>query len=106
MAGKKPAPDAASMVRVKVGTFQHWRIVNATKGLHVMPIHQVNFLPYAENDNRVADRLWLDTVNIFFGGLVDVITRFTDPVIKGMSVFHFHLLNHEDNGMMANILLQ
>jgi hypothetical protein len=23
---------------------------------------------------------------------------FTDPVIKGMSVFHCHLLNHEDKG--------
>jgi len=29
---------------------------------------------------------------------------FTDPVIKGMSVFPFHLLNHEDKGMMAKIL--
>ena len=71
-----------------------------------MPIHQVNFLPYAENDNRVADPLWLDTVNVRYGGFVDAIMDFTDPVIKGMSVFHFHLLNHEDNGMMANILLQ
>ncbi len=93
-------------MRLKVGTFQHWRIVNATKGLHAMHIHQVHFLQYAENDNRVADRLWLDTVNIFFGGFVDVIMDFTDPVIKGMSGFHCHLLNHEDNGMIAKILSQ
>jgi len=103
---KKVAPDAAPMVRVKVGTFQHWRIVNATKGLHVMHIHQVNFLAHAENGNRVADRLWLDTVNVPYGGFVDVIMDFTDPVIKGMSVFHCHLLNHEDNGIMAKILFQ
>jgi FtsP/CotA-like multicopper oxidase with cupredoxin domain len=24
---------------------------------------------------------------------------FTDPVIRGMSVFHCHLLSHEDKGM-------
>jgi hypothetical protein len=106
MAGKTFAPDAGPMVRVKVGTVQHWRIVNATKGLHVMHIHQVNFLAHAENGNRVADRLWLDTVNVPYGGFVDAIMDFTDPVIKGMSVFHCHLLNHEDNSVMATILFQ
>src|SRR5260370_21333120 len=45
--GEKFAPDAAPMVRGKIGTFQHWRIVNATKQLHPMHIHQVPFLAYA-----------------------------------------------------------
>jgi FtsP/CotA-like multicopper oxidase with cupredoxin domain len=27
-------------------------------------------------------------------------------VIKGMSVFHCHLLNHEDKGIMARILFE
>jgi len=27
-------------------------------------------------------------------------------VIKGMSLFHCHLLNHEDKGMMAKILFK
>jgi hypothetical protein len=31
---------------------------------------------------------------------------YTDPVTKGMWVFHCHLLNHEDKGMMAKILVQ
>jgi hypothetical protein len=31
---------------------------------------------------------------------------FTDPVIRGMSLFHRHLLNHEDKGMMAKILFE
>src|SRR6266850_1818878 len=42
--GEKFAPDAAPMVRAKVGTFQHWRIVNDSKELHPMHIHQVHFL--------------------------------------------------------------
>jgi len=29
---------------------------------------------------------------------------FTDPIIRGMSVFRCHLLSHEDNGMIAKIL--
>ena len=104
--GEKFAPDAAPMVRAKVGTFQHWRIVNDSKELHPMHIHQVHFLAYAENDKPIADPLWLDTVNVPYGGSVDVIMDFTNPVIRGMSVFHCHLLNHEDKGMMAKILFQ
>jgi len=101
--GEKFAPDAAPMVHAKVGTFQHWRIVNDSKELHPMHIHQVHFLAYAENDKPIADPLWLDTVNVPYGGSVDVIMDFTNPVIRGMSVFHCHLLNHEDKGMMAKI---
>jgi FtsP/CotA-like multicopper oxidase with cupredoxin domain len=104
--GQKFAPDAAPMVRAKVGSYQHWRIVNATAELHPMHIHQVHFLPYAENDKPVANPVWLDTVNVPYGGTVDVIMDFTDPVIRGMSVFHCHLLNHEDKGMMAKILFE
>ncbi len=104
--GEKFTPDAAPMVRAKVGSFQHWKIVNASGELHPMHIHQVHFLAYAENGQPIADPVWLDTVNVGNGGSVDVIMDFTDPVIKGMSVFHCHLLNHEDKGMMAKILFE
>jgi len=104
--GEKFAPDAAPMVHAKVGTYQHWRIVNASGELHPMHIHQVHFLAYTENDKPIVDPLWLDTVNVPYGGTVDVIMDFTDPVIRGMSVFHCHLLNHEDKGMMAKILFE
>src|SRR6266852_5497477 len=104
--GEKFTPSAAPMVRAKVGTFQHWRVVNATRELHPMHIHQVHFLAYAENGRPVAEPMWLDTVNVPFGGSVDVIMDFTDPVISGMSVFHCHLLNHEDKGMMAKVLFE
>ena len=104
--GEKFAPDAAPMAREKVGTYQHWRIVNATRELHPMHIHQVHFLAYAENDHPIDEQKWLDTVNVPYGGSVDVIMDFTDPVIRGMSVFHCHLLNHEDKGMMAKILFE
>jgi suppressor of ftsI len=104
--GKKFTLDAEPMVRAKIGSYQHWRIINATAELHPMHIHQVHFLAYAENDRPIADPLWLDTVNVPYGGTVDVIMDFTDPVIKGMSVFHCHLINHEDKGMMAKVLFE
>jgi suppressor of ftsI len=104
--GKKYEPDAAPMTHARVGTYQHWRVVNASGELHPIHIHQVHFLAYAENDKPVENPAWLDTVNVPVAGTVDVVMDFTNPVIKGMSVFHCHLLNHEDKGMMAKILFE
>jgi len=103
---EKYAPDSAPMTRVRVGTYQHWRILNKTRELHPMHIHQTHFLAYAENGVPLEHPVWLDTVNVPTGGSVDVVMDFTDPVIKGMSLFHCHLLNHEDKGMMAKILFE
>ena len=104
--GKKYEPDAAPMTRARVGTYQHWRVVNSSKELHPLHIHQVHFLAFAENEKPVENPAWLDTVNVPVGGTVDVVMDFTNPVIKGMSLFHCHLLNHEDKGMMAKILFE
>ncbi|MGB0124153.1 MAG: multicopper oxidase domain-containing protein, partial [Silvibacterium sp.] len=49
---------------------------------------------------------WLDTVNVPVQGNVDLIMDFTDPVIRGVSLFHCHLLSHEDKGMIAKILFK
>jgi suppressor of ftsI len=103
---QKYAPDSAPMVRARIGTYHHWRILNKTLELHPMHIHQVHFLAYAENGVRLEHPMWLDTVNVPTGGSVDVVMDFTNPVIKGMSLFHCHLLNHEDKGMMAKILFE
>jgi suppressor of ftsI len=104
--GQKFSADAAPMVKVRVGTYQHWRVVNQSGELHPFHIHQVHFLAYRENGAPLAHPTWLDTVNVPYRGSVDVLLDFTDPVIKGMSVFHCHLLNHEDKGMMAKVLFR
>ena len=104
--GQKFSADASPMTSARVGTYQHWHIVNDTAELHPFHIHQVHFLAYALNGVPLPTPAWLDTVNVPYGGSVDVILDFTDPVIRGMSVFHCHLLNHEDKGMMAKILFK
>jgi len=96
----------APMVTVHVGSLQHWRVENPTKEVHPFHIHQVHFLVYAVNGKRVEDPVWLDTVNVPYGGSVDLVMDSTDPIIRGISLFHCHLLNHEDKGMMAKILFK
>lgn len=104
--GRKFSMHDEPLVKVRVGAFQHWRIVNATRELHPFHIHQVHFLPYQINNARPDTPEWLDTVNVPYGGTVDLVMDFTDPIIRGMSVFHCHLLNHEDKGMMAKVLFE
>jgi len=102
--GKKFGMADTPMITVPTGAYHHWRVVNATSELHPFHIHQVHFLFYSQNNNRVAEPEWLDTVNVPVNGSVDLMMDFTDPMIKGESVFHCHLLSHEDKGMMAKIL--
>jgi suppressor of ftsI len=104
--GKKFAMDSAPMLRARVGSMQHWRVVNATGEVHPFHIHQVHFLAYAVNGSPSETPEWLDTVDVPYGGTVDLIMDFTDPVIRGVSVFHCHLLSHEDKGMMAKIVFE
>jgi len=52
-----------------------------------MHIHQVHFLAYAETTAERRPAV-AGHRECSFGGSVDVIMDFTDPVIKGMSVFH------------------
>jgi FtsP/CotA-like multicopper oxidase with cupredoxin domain len=103
---KKFTMDSAPMLTVRVGSMQHWQVINSTTELHPFHIHQVHFLVYAVNGVPLESPDWLDTVNVPYGGTVDLIMDFTDPIIRGMSVFHCHLLSHEDKGMMAKILFQ
>ncbi|HVH89417.1 MAG TPA: multicopper oxidase domain-containing protein [Terriglobales bacterium] len=94
------------MLTVHVGSLQHWRVLNLSKEAHPFHIHQVHFLVYAVGGKPVKDPVWLDTVDVPYGSSVDLVMDFTDPIIRGMSLFHCHLLNHEDKGMMAKILFK
>jgi suppressor of ftsI len=103
---RKFAPDDEPMIRIKVGTRAHWRVTNATDEIHPFHIHQVHFLVYERAGVALRSPEWMDTVNIAPNESLDLIMDFTDPIIRGVSVFHCHLLKHEDKGMMAKILFQ
>jgi FtsP/CotA-like multicopper oxidase with cupredoxin domain len=103
---RKYGPNDPPMTTAIVGSFYHWRVVNATKEVHPFHIHQVHFLVYASNGESEGQAEWLDTVNISPGDSIDLVMDFTDPIIRGMSLFHCHLLSHEDKGMMAKILFK
>jgi FtsP/CotA-like multicopper oxidase with cupredoxin domain len=104
--GQKFEMNSGPMLTVDVGSLRHWRVTNSTKEVHPFHIHQVHFLTYAVDGKPVKDPVWLDTVNVPCGSSIDLAMDFTDPIIRGMSLFHCHLLKHEDKGMMAKILFR
>ncbi len=89
--GKKYSPSGPPMTTVSIGAFHHWRVANHSREVHPFHIHQVHFLVYAQNGIWLKRPKWLDTVNVPVDGNVDLVMDFTDPIIRGMSVFHCHL---------------
>ncbi|HWZ59261.1 MAG TPA: multicopper oxidase domain-containing protein [Gemmatimonadaceae bacterium] len=98
--GRKFDHEAGPMFTVRVGSFAHWKVVNSTDEIHPFHIHQVHFLTLGD------DPTWLDTVTIPPYSSIDVVLDATNPVIRGRSVFHCHMLRHEDKGMMAEVLFK
>jgi FtsP/CotA-like multicopper oxidase with cupredoxin domain len=67
--------------------------------LHVWPMRVV-----ARSDGGTPDPGWRDTVNVPAGGSVTVRIPFHD--FGGTAVYHCHILDHEDLGMMGVIHVQ
>ena len=77
-------------IRISLSRRQHATCYSGPAGKH--------------SESRIL--VWLDTVNVSYSSSVDLVMDFTDPIIRGMSLFHCHLLNQEDKGMMAKVLFR
>ena len=89
--------------KVPLGSIEEWTIRNASDELHVFHIHQLPFQVISVNGAPVPFGGLLDTVNVPIHGEVKIRLAFTDPIIVGRFLFHCHILEHEDKGMMAQI---
>lgn len=90
-------------VRVPLGNIEEWTIRNASDELHIFHIHQVAFQVVELNGRPVPFDGLQDTVNVPIHGEVKIRIAFTDPAIVGRFMFHCHILEHEDKGMMQQI---
>jgi len=110
-------PTKPARYFARAGTVEAWTIVNATQELHTFHIHQLHFVSLDSiAQNPRAPLEFLDSINVPFGrpgpdgklvpGVVHLLMDFTDPIIRGSFVFHCHLLEHEDSGMMQKITVR
>jgi FtsP/CotA-like multicopper oxidase with cupredoxin domain len=92
------------------GTVEDWIIENRSQELHAFHIHQLHFLLLEYSGRPVREDFLRDTVNVpYFNNhslsypSVRVRMDFRDPNMVGTFVYHCHLLEHEDKGMMGSI---
>ena len=115
--GQPAAPfDPASTepnIVVKQGDVEDWIIENRSTELHAFHIHQIHFLLLDWSGILVHESFLRDTVNVpFFNGRtlkypsVRLRMDFRDPNSVGTFVYHCHLLEHEDGGMMGLIRVE
>jgi FtsP/CotA-like multicopper oxidase with cupredoxin domain len=104
----------APAITVRAGTTEEWILENWTNELHAFHIHQVHFRVLEVDGQRLEHPPLLDVVNVPYAtatgyhstegpvrpGRVRIKLSFP-PALAGDIPFHCHLVDHEDNGMMA-----
>jgi FtsP/CotA-like multicopper oxidase with cupredoxin domain len=110
--GQTPAVftmDQKPNIVVHSGTVEDWTIENRAQEDHFFHIHQLHFQVLDVNGQPVNDPALRDTVDIpYWSGSgpypsVTVRMDFSDPSVVGTFVYHCHILEHEDGGMMGEI---
>ncbi|MGD0956458.1 MAG: multicopper oxidase domain-containing protein [Candidatus Acidiferrales bacterium] len=112
--GQEPAlfdPNAKiPNIVARQGDVEDWIIENRTQELHAFHIHQIHFMLMDWNGVPVDEPFLRDTVNVaYWDGRsrqyprVKLRLDFRDPNVVGTFVYHCHLLEHEDGGMMGLI---
>lgn len=115
--GQTPAafdPNSAEPnIIVKQGDVEDWIIENRSNELHDFHIHQLHFMLVDWSGVPVNEPFLRDTVNVPFYvnkmlqyPSVRLRMDFRDPNTIGTFVYHCHLLEHEDGGMMGLIRVE
>ena len=115
--GQAPAPFDPHMdmpnIVAKQGTVEDWIIENRSNELHAFHIHQLHFMLVDYLGKSVNEPFLRDTINVPYNTgrtltypSVRLRMDFRDPNTVGTFVYHCHLLEHEDGGMMGLIRVE
>ncbi len=87
--------------RVVLGTTEKWRLRNTTDMTHFVHLHEELWRTISRDGKRPPpwERGYEDTWKLDPGETVVVAAKFTD--FTGPFMIHCHMLDHEDDGMMA-----
>jgi suppressor of ftsI len=87
---------------VKLGTCEEWTLANDSDGIHPFHMHVNSFevigTPWDRKYHRLHDTIWLPPFS-------KTMMRVRYKKWKGKSVYHCHILPHEDTAMIANFLI-
>jgi FtsP/CotA-like multicopper oxidase with cupredoxin domain len=88
------------MLEAEIGQTQVWTLVNNSDFDH--PFHLHGFFFQVLDDSRVPE--WKDTVNVPDHTTLRIAIDFDER--RGMWMFHCHILDHAEAGMMASLLVR
>ena len=86
-------------VTARLGTTEIWQIENVVSMDHPFHLHGFQFQILDRDGVPEPYRSWKDVVNVRKHQTVRVVVRFDD--FPGKWMFHCHILDHEDHGMMG-----
>jgi FtsP/CotA-like multicopper oxidase with cupredoxin domain len=87
----------------KVGETQIWTVKNETQFEHPIHLHGFFFLPLDATLQPLRPLAWKDTLSVPIDGTVRFVVRFDER--PGMWMFHCHILDHADGGLMGHLHL-
>ena len=90
--------------QVKLNTIEDWEITNTGSMAHPFHIHTNKFQIVSQNGQNTPYVAWRDVVSITPGETVRIRMAFRD--YTGKTVYHCHILDHEDRGMMGILEIQ
>ena len=94
--------------RVPLNTTEIWEVRNRSPMMHPFHIHNGQFQLLDRNGSPppANEMGWKDTVRVDPGEIVRLIMRFTDYTdANNPYMYHCHILEHEDRGMMGQFVL-
>jgi len=94
----------ASHVPARIGETQVWTVKNTFEWDHPFHLHGFFFQVLDVNGVAPAVREWKDTANVPVNSTLRFVVAFDER--PGMWMFHCHILDHADAGMMGMIQLQ
>jgi bilirubin oxidase len=86
-------------VHAPLGALEIWQIENVVGMDHPFHLHGFQFQVLERGGKAEPFRSWKDVVNVRKHESVRLIVRYDD--FPGMWMFHCHILDHEDHGMMG-----
>jgi FtsP/CotA-like multicopper oxidase with cupredoxin domain len=96
--GKRFDPDRVDQ-QVPIGTVEEWTITNTSPMDHPLHLHVWPMQIVEHRGQPVDPPTWQDVVNLPARSTTRIRVAFDD--FPGRTVYHCHVLDHEDNGMMA-----
>ena len=90
--------------QVRLNTVEDWELVNTGMMDHPFHVHGNAFQVLSRDGTPEPFRAWRDVVLVRPGETVTIRMAFRD--FAGKTVYHCHILDHEDLGMMGNLEIQ